>query len=153
MTRRVYTTDNIGNAVLTRTAAELETALNAVLGQTPRIMTGTSTGLGDEAVIGDDETIVEIDSGGAAWIVQLPEATEARRGREIKIWVQPSVNVELQSARDSGDTINNVDCSGGAVEALLTHTQYYIARQHLATGWLLQAFTALGAVATAIVPD
>lgn len=123
-----------------------------VYGQTPRAVVPTSDGLTTGLIL-DTDVVVEATSAGANNILCLPRATAAKRGRQIKIWVKPSTNCELQSARGSGDTINNVDCSGGAVEALLTHSQWYIATQHLATGWLLQAFTALGAVATAIVPD
>lgn len=121
-------------------------------GGTPRAVVPTSDGLTTGLIL-DGDTFVEATSANAAHILQLPPATAATRGREILIWVKPSTNCELQTASGSGDTINNVDCSGGAVEALLTHSQLYICRQHLATGWLLQAITALGAVATAIVPD
>lgn len=116
-----------------------------------RAITATSDGLTTGLIL-DGDSFVEVTSGNASHIVKLPAASAATRGREILIWVVPSTNCELQTA-GAGNTINNVDCSGGAVEALLTHSQFYIARQHLATGWLLQAMTALGAVATAIVPD
>lgn len=98
------------------------------------------------------DRFVEATSANANHILTLPAASAATRGKEIWIWVVAGTNCELQTG-GAGNTINNVDCSGGAVEALLTHTQLYVVRQHLATGWLLQAFTALGAVATAIVPD
>lgn len=117
-----------------------------------RAVVPTSDGL-TTGLIYDTDSFVEATSANAAHILQLPACSAATRGREIWIWVKPSTNCELQTASGSGDTINNVDCSGGAVEALLTHTQLYVVRQHLATGYLLQAFTALGAVATAIVPD
>jgi len=107
---------------------------------------GLTTGL-----IHANDTFVEATSADANHILTLPTASEATRGREIKIWVKPSTNCELRTPAGSNQTINNVDSD--ASEALLTHTQLYICRQHLATGWLLQAFTALGAVATAIVPD
>lgn len=117
-----------------------------------RAVVPTAAGLTTGLILPTDRFVVAT-SANAAHILQLPECSEETRGREIWIWVVASTNCELQTAADSGDTINNVDCSGGAVEALLTHSQLYVCRQHLATGWLLQAFTALGAVATAIVPD
>lgn len=117
-----------------------------------RAVVPTAAGLTTGQIYHTDRMVVAT-SANAAHILMLPEASAATRGKEIWIWVVPSTNCELQTASGSGDTINNVDCSGGAVEALLTHSQLYIARQHLDTGWLLQAFTALGAVATAIVPD
>lgn len=117
-----------------------------------RAVVPTADGLTTGLILPTDK-MVEATSANANHILKLPAASAATRGKEIFIWVVPSTNCELQTAVGSGNTINNVDCSGGAVEALLTHSQFYIARQHLATGWLLQAFTALGAVATAIVPD
>lgn len=121
-------------------------------GQGVRAVVPTVAGLTTGLIL-DSDSFVEATSAGANDILQLPACSAATRGREIWIWVKPSTNCELQTFGGSGDTINNVNCSGGAVEALLTHSQLYICRQHLATGWLLQAFTALGAVATAIVPD
>jgi hypothetical protein len=121
-------------------------------GASARAVVPTSDGL-TTGLIYDTDKMVVATSAGANNILCLPPATAKTRGREIAIWVVPSTNCELQTHRGSSDTINNVNCGGGAVEALLTHTQFYIARQHLDNGWLLQAFTALGAVATAIVPD
>ncbi len=120
-------------------------------GGVPRSITATTDGLTTGLILGTDD-FVEVTSADANHIVTLPTATAATRGREIWIWVLPSTNCELRTPAASGQTINNVD-SDGSAEALLTHTQLYICRQHLATGWLLQAITALGAVATAIVPD
>lgn len=108
---------------------------------------GLTTGL-----IYDYDRFVQATSADANHILTLPTASAATRGREIWIWVVGSTNCELRTPATSNQTINNVD-SDGSQEALLTHSQLYVCRQHLATGWLLQAFTALGAVATAIVPD
>lgn len=117
----------------------------------PRAVVPTSDGLTTGLIYAND-SFVEATSAGANNILTLPTASAATRGREIWIWVVPSTNCELRTPDASGQTINGVD-SDGTQEALLTHSQLYLCRQHLATGWLLQAFTALGAVATAIVPD
>jgi hypothetical protein len=142
---RRYVINIVSNVVVLLPAAD-------DLGALPRAVVPTSDGLTTGLIL-DTDSFVEATSAGANNILCLPKAQPETRGREIMIWVVPSTNCELQTFRGSSDTINNVNCGGGAVEALLTHTQLYIARQHLATGWLLQAFTALGAVATAIVPD
>lgn len=144
---RHYIISAITSGVVTVTRASDELAS---LGA--RAVVPTANGLTTGLILPSDRMVVAT-SGGANNILSLPACSAATRGREIWIWVVPSTNCELQTAAGSGDTINNVDCSGGAVEALLTHTQLYLCRQHLATGWLLQAMTALGAVATAIVPD
>lgn len=122
-----------------------------VAGGGARAITATADGL-DTGLILDTDGMVEVTSANANHIVTLPLASAATRGREIWIWVLPGTNCELRTPDASNQTINNVDGDGTA-EGLLTHTQLYILRQHLANGWLLQAFTALGAVATAIVPD
>lgn len=121
-------------------------------GQGARAVVPTAAGLTTGLIL-DSDSFVVATSANAAHILQLPAAAAATRGQEKWIWVVPSTNCELQTATGSGDTINNVDCSGGAVEALLTHTQLYRCIQHLDTGWLLMAWTALGAAAVAIVPD
>lgn len=136
----------VGGVTITRETDEMDA------GDGARAVVPTADGTGTGLIAATDR-MVEATSADASHILQLPEASADTRGREIWIWVAPSTNCELQSFGGSGDTINNVDCSGGSVEALLTHSQLYVCRQHLATGWLLQAFTALGAVATAIVPD
>lgn len=116
-----------------------------------RAVVPTADGLTTGLILATD-SFVEATSADANHILTLPAASAATRGKEIWIWVKPSTNCELRTPAASGDTINGVD-SDGTQEALLTHSQLYVVRQHLATGWLLQAFTALGAVATAIVPD
>lgn len=141
---RTYQLDIVSNAVVLR--AELDDA-----GTPVRSITATADGLTTGIILDTDE-FVEVTSANANNIVVLPLATAATRGREIQIWVLPGTNCELQTPATTNQTINGVD-SDGTNEALLTHTQFYVARQHLANGWLLQAFTALGAVATAIVPD
>ena len=118
----------------------------------PRAVVPTSDGLTTGLLYFTDR-FVEATSANAAHWLTLPLATAATRGKELWIWVVPSTNCELRTPASADQTINNVACGSSANEALLTHTQLYICRQHLATGWLLQAFTALGAVATAIVPD
>jgi hypothetical protein len=116
-----------------------------------RAVVPTAGGLTTGLILPTDR-MVEATSANADHILTLPAATAATRGREIWIWVVGSTNCELRTPDASGHTINGVD-SDGTQEALLAHSHLYVCRQHLATGWLLQKFTALGAVATAVVPD
>lgn len=144
--RHYLVSANNGSAVtITRASDEL-----ASLGV--RAVTPTADGLTTGLILPSDRFVEAGDHGDANYIITLPAASAATRGRVIRIWVKPSTNCELRTPATTNQTINNVD-SDGSQEALLTHTQMYVATQHLATGWLLQAFTALGAVATAIVPD
>lgn len=143
--RHYIVSSNTGSAVAIRRSPDDE-----VLGAAPRQVVPTADGLTTGLILPTD-SFVEATSPDANYILTLPLASEATRGREIKIWVKPSTNCELRTPALSNQTINNVDSD--ASEALLTHTQLYICRQHLAAGWLLQGFTALGAVVTPIVPD
>lgn len=121
------------------------------LGGTPRAVVPTADGLTTGLIL-DTDSMVEATSAGANDILTLPLATAATRNREICIYVAGATNCELRTPAASNQTINNVD-SDGAAEALLVATNFYIARQHLATGWLLQGITNLGAAVAAIVPD
>lgn len=132
-----------GNVVV---AADTETE-----GGGARAVVPTADGLTTGLILATDSMVVAT-SANADHILTLPPASAATRGKEIWIWVVASTNCELRTPDASGQTINGLD-SDGTKEALLTHSQLYVVRQHLDDGWLLQAFTALGAVATAIVPD
>lgn len=116
-----------------------------------RAVVPTSGGLTTGLILPSD-TFVEATSANANHILTLPAATAATRGRVIHIWVVPSTNCELRTPASSTHTINGVN-SDGTQEALLEHTHLYRLTQHLATGWLMEKLTALGAVATAVVPD
>jgi hypothetical protein len=116
-----------------------------------RAVVPTSGGLTTGLILPSDK-FVEVTSANADHIVTLPTASASTRGKVLYIWVVPSTNCELRTPDASGQTINGVD-SDGTQEALLTHSRLYRVTQHLATGWLLEGLTALGAVATAVVPD
>ena len=111
----------------------------------------TANGLTTGLILPTDR-FVHAESGNMDHILTLPLATADTRGKQIRIWVAPSTNCELRTPAASTQTINNVN-SDGTNEALLAHSHLYVCTQHLATGWLLEKFTALGAVATAVVPD
>lgn len=120
-------------------------------GGAARAVVPTADGLTTGLMLDTDE-MVEITSGGATDIVTLPSATSATRGRQILAWVVPSTNCECRTPASSGQTINGVD-SDGTQQALLAHSHFYRFTQHLDDGWLMEKLTALGAVATAVVPD
>lgn len=143
--RSYIVTANTGSAVTIVRQSDPDSAggVRAVVPTADGLTTGLLT---------DEDTFVEATSADADHIITLPLATAANRGKEILIWVVPSTNCELRTPATSNQTINNVD-SDGTQEALLTHTRFYKVTQHLATGWLLECLTALGAVSTAIVPD
>lgn len=141
---RLYTINIVANVVVL--VPEKDTS-----GGAPRAVIPTADGL-TTGLLYDTDTFVEFTSADANHIGTLPLASEGTRDREIHIFVAGATNCELRTPAASNQTINNVDCDG-TQEALLTAGNYYIVRQTKATGWILQGFTNLGAVQTAIVPD
>jgi hypothetical protein len=74
-------------------------------------------------------------------------------GWAITVVAQAQGNFEVRTPASSGEEINSEDCDG-TKEYLLLNTQVHIFRKIDNTiGWMAQGFTALGAVATAVVPD
>lgn len=143
--RHYMVSSNDGTTVAIKRASDELASLGS------RAVVPTADGLTTGLIL-DSDRFVTATSANADHILTLPLAAAATIGRVIRIWVVAGTNCELRTPAASNQTINNVD-SDGSQEALLTHTQMYVCTQHLATGWLLQAFTALGAVATAIIPD
>lgn len=145
VTRKYVVTSNDGTTVVVDRAEDSDS------GQAGRAVVPTADGLTTGLIL-DTDSFVIATSANADHILTLPSASAATVGREIDIWVVASTNCELRTPASSNQTINNVD-SDGSQEALLTHSQFYTVKQVTATGWLLFARTALGAVATAIIPD
>lgn len=143
---RHYIISAISSGVVTITRASDELAS---LGA--RAVVPTADGLTTGLILPSDK-FVEITSGNADHIVTLPTASAATRGRVIHAYVVASTNCEVRTPATSNQTINNVD-SDGSQEAVLAHSHTYRFTQHLDAGWLMEKLTALGAVATAVVPD
>lgn len=82
----------------------------------------------------------------------LPALASVPNGTTIKI-IAGSANSELRTPATSGEEINSEDCDG-TKEALLTATNiYFVTKINNTIGWMLEGRTAIGAYATAIVPD
>ena len=86
------------------------------------------------------------------WIT-LPSLVSVPEGRRITILCNAGGNFELRTPAGSGEEINSEDCDG-TKEYLCTDTQIvYVTKISNTIGWEANAFTAIGAVATAVVPD
>ena len=86
------------------------------------------------------------------WIT-LPALSTVPNGHEITILCTAGTNFELRTPASSGEKINNVD-SDGSAEYLCTDTEVLkIIKVNNTVGWVAHAYTNLGAVATAVVPD
>ena len=85
--------------------------------------------------------------------VVLPSLASCPNGHEITIVVQAGANCELRTPASSAEEINSED-SDGTKELLLTDTQISkVIKIDNTIGWMQHAYTAIGAVASAVVPD
>jgi hypothetical protein len=86
------------------------------------------------------------------WIT-LPDLEDVPDGHEITILCNAGTNFELRTPATSGDKINTVD-SDGTQEYLCTDTEVVkVVKVSNTDGWMAHGYTALGAVATAVIPD
>lgn len=115
-------------------------ATPAVLGQNvipPRVKVVEVTGVANDA---ND------------WIV-LPALADVPIGHEIMVIGSAGANFEVRTPASSAEEINSEDCDG-TKEYLFTDTQiHYFKKIDNTIGWMGHGFTAIGAVATAVIPD
>lgn len=84
--------------------------------------------------------------------VTLPSLAQVPTGHTVTI-VAGAANCEVRTPADSDEEINSENCDG-TKEYLLTATQVHrFTKIDDTIGWMGQGFTAIGAVATAVVPD
>ncbi|NOQ68318.1 hypothetical protein GQ568_02660 [Patescibacteria group bacterium] len=84
--------------------------------------------------------------------VVLPSLADVEDGHQIII-IAGAANCELRTPDASAEEINSEDCDG-TKELLITATQIvYVTKIDSTIGWMCNPFTAIGAVATAVVPD
>jgi hypothetical protein len=85
--------------------------------------------------------------------VVLPPLNSCPDGHSITILCSAGANFELRTPAASAEEINSEDCDG-TKEYLCTDTQIlYVTKINNTIGWMGNAYTAIGAVATAVVPD
>lgn len=115
-------------------ADDSQTAVNTVL-------PGSSAVYVDDALNDADDYIV------------LPALASVPNGWEITVVGQAGSNFEVRTPALSNEEINSEDCDG-TKEYLFTNTQIHkFVKIDNTVGWMAQGFTAIGAVATAVVPD
>ncbi len=85
--------------------------------------------------------------------IVLPSLASCPDGHQITILCSAASNFELRTPSGSAEEINSEDCDG-TKEYLCTDTQIlYVTKINNTIGWMGNAYTAIGAVATAVVPD
>jgi hypothetical protein len=85
--------------------------------------------------------------------IVLPALAGIEVGHTIKIACNAGTAFEMRTPLGSGEKINTVDCDGSQ-EYLCTDTELItVTKVSTTDGWVATAQTALGAIATAVVPD
>jgi len=86
------------------------------------------------------------------WIT-LPALADVPNGHEITILCNAGGNFEMRTPASSGEEINSEDCDG-TKEYLCTDTEIIkVIKIDSTIGWMAHAYSAIGAVVTAVVPD
>ena len=89
---------------------------------------------------------------GVTDFVVLPPLASVESGHEVTI-IAGAANCEVRTPDDSDEEINSENCDG-TKEYLLTATQIHkFTKIDNTIGWMGAGYTAIGAVATAVVPD
>ena len=85
--------------------------------------------------------------------ITLPNLVSVPEGHRITILCNAGGNFELRTPAGSAEEINSENCDG-TKEYLCTDTQVlYVTKISNTIGWEANAYTAIGAVATAVAPD
>ena len=86
------------------------------------------------------------------WVI-LPSLAQVPNGHEITILCSAGGNFELRTPAGSNEEINSEDCDG-TKEYLCTDTEVLkVVKINNTIGWMAHAYSAIGAVVTAVVPD
>ena len=124
----------------------------------PRIVTPNDVSPAADAIgtncIAPTDKVVEVaavTNNANDWIV-LPSLANVPNGHEITILCNAGGNFEMRTPAASNEKINNVD-SDGSNEYLCTDTEVIkVVKISNSVGWMAHAYTAIGAVATAVTP-
>lgn len=86
------------------------------------------------------------------WVI-LPNLADCPDGHRIVMIASAGANFEVRTPASSNEKINGQD-SDGTKELLVTDTTVVLfTKISNSVGWMSNPFTAIGAVATAVVPD
>ena len=85
--------------------------------------------------------------------IVLPNLAQVPNGHKITVLCNAGANFEIRTPAASGEEINSEDCDG-TKEYLATNTQIHtFTKINNTIGWMGEGRTAIGAYATAVVPD
>ena len=84
--------------------------------------------------------------------IVLPSLATVQNGHQITV-IAGAANCEVRTPASSNQEINSEDCDG-TKEYLCTDTEVLkVVKINNTVGWMAHAYTAIGAVASAVVPD
>ena len=123
------------------------------IAQTVNPSTDVSNSGGNAILAGVRSVVVgAVTTNANDWII-LPSLDDVENGHEICILCSAGGNFEMRTPANSAEEINSEDCDG-TKEYLCTDTQIIkVIKINNTIGWMAHAYTAIGAVATAVVPD
>lgn len=85
--------------------------------------------------------------------IVLPNLAQVPNGHKITVLCNAGANFEIRTPAASAEEINSEDCDG-TKEYLATDTQIHtFTKINNTIGWMGEGRTAIGAYATAVVPD
>lgn len=86
------------------------------------------------------------------WVI-LPSLASVPNGHQVLVIGTAGANFEVRTPASSNEKINNEDCDG-TKEYLFTDTQIHtFTKIDNTIGWMGEGRTAIGAYATAVIPD
>lgn len=96
--------------------------------------------------------VVGVTNNANDWIV-MPALADVPNGHQIVVIGSAGANFEVRTPASSAEEINSEDCDG-TKEYLFTDTQIHtFTKIDNTIGWMGEGRTAIGAYATAVVPD
>ncbi len=112
-----------------------------------------SEGTGNQITAGTTAVDVQAVTNDADDFIVLPALADVPVGHEITILCNAGKNFELRTPAESSEEINSEDCDG-TKEYLCTDTEVLkVVKISDTIGWMAHAYSAIGAVVTAVVPD
>lgn len=131
----------------------LNPSLDAISITAQAVTPDDAQGAGNSIQAGKTSVDVGAVTNDADDFIVLPSLADVQVGHTIKIACNAGTNFELRTPASSGEKINTVDCDG-TQEYLCTDTEVVTVTKVSATdGWVATGQTALGAIATAVIPD
>lgn len=96
--------------------------------------------------------VIGVQNDANDWII-LPSLASVPNGHKITVIGSAGANFEVRTPASSGEEINSEDCDG-TKEYLFTDTQIHtFTKINNTIGWMGEGRTAIGAFATAVIPD